>query len=299
MSKEISIEEFIKQLQNEAQKVEKTFANKESLVRLKEMAKVYEGEDKIITTEDIITRLKNEPEEEKFMSGFPSLDNILKGFRPQQLIVISAATKSGKTSLCVDFTTKLEALNPLWFPFEESADELVRKFLERGEKPPVFCTPAAIRGNTLLWLEKRIIESIAKYNTKIVFIDHLHFIVPFSEQRQDLRIGETMRELKTLAKKWNITIFLIAHMKKTKVDSAPTLEDLRDSSFIAQEADTVMLLWRETKRGRKEVEITNNSILSVQANRRTGTTGNVRLVFHNGHFIEEAWVDAEDEFKEW
>jgi len=58
-----------------------------------------------------------------------------------------------------------------------------------------------------------------------VFIAHLHFIVPFSDERQDLRIGETMRALKTMAKKWNIVISLIAHLKKTRLDTVP--EDLR------------------------------------------------------------------------
>jgi replicative DNA helicase len=114
---------------------------------------------------------------------------------------------------------------------------------------------------------------------KVEFIDHLHFIVPFSAERQDLRIGETMRALKQLAEKWNVLIILIAHLKKTRVDRAPDLEDLRDSSFIAQESDTVILLWRESIRTGREVVITNNVTVSVQANRRTGKTGNVKMVF--------------------
>jgi hypothetical protein len=75
-----------------------------------------------------------------------------------------------------------------------------------------------------------------------VFIDHLHFIVPFSAERQDLRIGETMWALKTMAKKWTIVIFLIVHLKKTCLDTAPDLEDLHDSSFIAQESATMIIL---------------------------------------------------------
>jgi replicative DNA helicase len=97
-----------------------------------------------------------------------------------------------------------------------------------------------------------------------------------------------MRALKTMAKKWNIVIFLIAHLKKTRLDTAPDLEDLRDSSFIAQESDTVIILWREATRGRGEVVITDNVTVSVQANRRTGKTGNVKMVFKDGHFYEQA-----------
>jgi replicative DNA helicase len=82
--------------------------------------------------------------------------------------------------------------------------------------------------------------------------------------------------------------FIIAHLKKTRLDTAPDLEDLRDSSFIAQESDTVIMLWRESKRERGEVTITNNVTLSVQANRRTGKTGNVQMVFKEGKFYEQA-----------
>ena len=124
---------------------------------------------------------------------------------------------------------------------------------------------------------------------KVEFIDHLHFIVPFSAERQDLRIGETMRALKQLAKKRNVLIILIAHLKKTRIDRAPDLEDLRDSSFSAQESDTVILLWRESIRTDREVVITDNVTVSVQANRRTGKTGNVKMVFRDGRFSEHAW----------
>jgi replicative DNA helicase len=76
---------------------------------------------------------------------------------------------------------------------------------------------------------------------------------------------------------------------------SPTLEDLRDSSFIAQEADTVIMLWRKTKRDDDgELIITNETLVSVQANRRTGETGNVKMVFKNGRFFEEDWKHKEE-----
>jgi replicative DNA helicase len=70
----------------------------------------------------------------------------------------------------------------------------------------------------------------------------------------------------------------------------PTLESLKGSSSIAQEADTVILLWRETKREKGEIIITNNTNISVQANRRSGTTGNVKMVYNNGHYTEIDWT---------
>lgn len=288
----IDVENILKNLEKEIETTQKGIEQVESLDRLKEVAKVYKGEDKVIAFSDIKKRILTQKDEEKIMSGYEGLDALLKGFRPQQLVVVSALTKSGKTSFLMDLTTKIKDYHPMWFPFEESAEELIRKFIERGEEPPEAFTPENIKGNTIDWLESKIVESIAKYNTRVVFIDQLDFIVPMRGDNHALMIGQTMRDLKGLAKKWNVVIFIICHLTKARMDSQPTLEDLKGSSSIGQEADTVILLWRETKREGGQVVITDNVNVSVQANRRFGKTGNVKMVYENGHFREYEWESA-------
>lgn len=267
----------------------------EAKVRMEQTMKVYSGDDELVSSLDILERLKTQPEEEKHFTGIKELDAILKGFRKNQLIVLAAPTKSGKSQMTVELAIRMPDTNPVFIPFEESAEELVMKFKDRGEVPPIFYTPKSITNNTLDWIEKKIVEGIVKYNSKMFFIDHLHFIVPFSSDRLDTRIGQTMRTLKTIAKEHNIIIVLVAHLKKTNVAVSPTLEDLRDSSFVAQEADTVLMMWRESKRKDGIMITTNRTILSVQANRRTGSTGNVKLVFKDGRYYEENW-EAEDAY---
>lgn len=292
----IQIDKLLRRLETEINTTKTGLAQVEALDRLKDIAKVYKGEDEVIPFSDIVERVKNEKEEPKMMSGWSGLDNLLKGFRPQQLIVVSAATKSGKTSLLMDLTTRISPYNPLWLPFEESADELVRKFIERNQTPPEAFTPKSMSGNAIEWVETKIVESIAKFGTKVVFIDHLDFIVPFNSDSHALRVGQAMRDLKGLAKKWNIVIFVVCHLVKTRMDEQPTMEDLRGSSSIGQEADTVILLWRETKKENGQVVITDNVNLSVQANRRFGKTGNIKMVYEDGRFIEKEWKsDREQE----
>ena len=287
------IQKYILQLTGEIRKAEVNNDKQENLARLEQIAKEYKGEDKLVSSAEIAERMKNRKEVPHFNTGFNGLDDILKGIYPEQLVVISAATKSGKTSFCIDMTSKLKEINPVWLTFEESAEELIQKFFDRAEEPPHFYTPDKVTGNTLQWVEKKIIEAKAKFNSKVVFIDHLHFIVPFSAERQDLAIGQAMRELKSMAKRWHVIIFLIAHLKKTKLESQPELDDLRDSSFVAQEADTVIMLWRESFKENGQVIITNNINVSVQANRRNGRTGNIKMVYDNGHFHEQDWSDSD------
>jgi replicative DNA helicase len=291
---EFNAEEFLQKLEAERKKTSKEAYDLKQMSRLKEVLALYQGEGKVISSHELAEQMKNEPPEQKIMSGIGGLDTILGGFRKRQLVVIAAPTKSGKTSFCIDLTLRLKEENPLWFPFEEGARELIQKFIDRNEEPPLFYTPEATVTNTMMWIEMKIIESIAKFNSNIVFLDHLDFIVPFVADRHDLMIGKTMRDLKGLAKKWDVTIFLIVHLKKTKMEEQPDLEDLRGSASIAQEADTVMLLWRQTERGDTgEVVITDKVNLSVQANRRTGKTGNVKLIYSEGKFLEESWTASE------
>lgn len=285
----MDIEKLIKSLEGEIKQTQDGLQQTESLERLKAVASIYNGEDKVIPFSDLVAKIKLNKDEEKVMSKWKGLDDILGGFRFQQVIAVSALTKSGKTSFLMDLTTRIQDYNPLWFPFEESAEELIRKYIERNEEPPMAFTPEVQKVNSIEWIEGKIIESIAKYNTRVVFIDHLDFIVPFTGDNHHLAIAKTMRDLKGLAKKWNIIIFLIVHLQKAKMDTQPTLEDLRGSSSIGQEVDTAILLWREMKREGGQVIITDNVNVSVQANRRTGKTGNVKMHYVNGKFLEEEW----------
>lgn len=298
----MDIQEIDKMIANLEQEIKETkvgLEKDEGLSRLAEIAKVYRGEDSVVSFDEIVEKIKSEKDEYRIMSGWGQLDEILKGFRLQQVVVVSALTKSGKTSWLMDLTTRIRDTNPLWFPFEESAEELVRKFVERGEEPPRAFTPRTMTGggkvSMMNWIEFRIVESIVKYGTKVVFIDQLDFIVPFNGDNHSLRVGQAMRDVKALAKKWNVCIFLICHLSKAKMSEQPTLEDLKGSSSIGQEADTVILLWREMKKIKGQVNITNNVNISIQANRRTGTTGNVKMVYTDGKFIEKEWQSDEEQ----
>ena len=279
-----SIKQHLKKLHDDAEKND----DPEQMKKLNALLKPYRGPDELVSSTDIAARIKASDDEESWLTGFPSVDKLLRGFRPGQLVVVTAATKSGKTSWCVQVTDQMAAANPLWLPFEESADELVRKFIESGQSVPHFVTPSQMRGDAVAWVEMKIVEAVAKFNTRVVFIDHLHFMIRRSHNLS-AEVGFVVRELKTIAKRWNVVIVLIAHLRKTDVEQEPDLDDLRDSSFIAQDADTVIILWREHKRVKGSMVITNNVNLSIQANRRFGVTGNIQLVYDNGLFREQSW----------
>jgi len=253
--------------------------------RLKELWEKYDGDDKIISSEDLKEEIAAEKQKDhlEIMTRIPKLDQILEGFREGNLVVVSAPAKNGKTTLLQTFTIEFQKQdhNCLWFSYEVPMYEFIEKF---GDNLPNFYLPKHLKGNTTNWLEERIVEAIAKYNIQVVFIDHLHYIVDMTARNQNmsLQIGATMRELKKIALRYNIVIFIVAHMKHIRLAGTPDLEDIRDSSFIGQEADIVLMMKRN--------EDVNNECyfdtaeLWVRAHRRTGKTGVVNLIHKNRRF---------------
>lgn len=266
-----------------------------SMDKQEELAK-YDGKDKVITLKEK-RKLQGEEGNVAWLvgSGIPSLDIMTRGFRPGNLIIVSAPTSHGKTTLLQSITknTAKEKIKSLWFPFEGNMDD----FLERLDMVTTESTmPSNLKSSSVEWIYLRIEEAIAKHGIKVVFIDHLHYLLSLGSMgNASLTIGHIVRQLKLMAEKLNVVIFLVCHIRKLQnKDSegtikAPSIEDLRDSSFIGQEADYVILMWRKvSKQSTRDNPIwLDKAKLSLQKNRRTGKLGNINLIMNEERLFEE------------
>ena len=206
----------------------------------------YEGSDKVISSQDFQKKLEEDGQKQihSFKTGLPYFDRITKGFETGELIVVSGYTGHGKTSLCQSFTNKFaeKEYKSIWFSYEMPARQFFKKF---GSPFPLFYLPQELKGSAMAWIEDRILESKIKFDTRIIFIDHLHFLIDLARAgHPSLEIGTIVRTLKLMAIKHNIVIFLIAHTSMPKGNKVPDIGSLRDSSFITQEADSVMVIQR-------------------------------------------------------
>lgn len=282
---------LIESLKVEIQKEKNEVQKAEQLLRLQDIAKIYNGDDRVVSSEELMEQLKNTPEKEKFYSGFAKLDEKMEGFVTGESIFLSGITKHGKTSMCMELSVRFEAQNPLWLSFEERAIDLMRKFHDKTQTYPHFFTPRQNEQPNLEWVEKKIVEAKAKYNSKVVFIDHIGFVSDAERGKDDTeasRLERISRAVHSLAVKWDVLIFLMGHLTKVRSDQQPDIENIKGSSAIAQEADLTILLWRNTTRENGKVTIHNQTNLSLQANRR-GKTGNVEFEYKDGRFLEEVW----------
>lgn len=283
--------ELIKSLEREIRKEKNLIYQGEQLLRLKEIAQVYEGDDRVVSSEELFEMVKDAPKKQKFFSGFSTLDKKMDGFVTGESIFFTGITKHGKTSMCLELSVRFEEQHPLWLSFEEKAIDLLRKFYDRTGKLPIFFTPLQNEIPNLEWIEKKIIESKAKFDSKVVFIDHIGFLSDSERGKDDTeasRLERISRAIHSLAVKWDVLIFLMGHLTKIRLDQNPDIESIKGSSAMAQEADLTILLWRKTERIGGKIEIGNETNMSLQANRR-GQTGNIEFLYKEGRFLEEAW----------
>lgn len=262
--------------------------------------KEYQGEDKIITFSDKREEVGKEEFKWDIRSGFFSLDAAVKGFRPGNLCIISGPTAQGKTSLSVSITNNIvkQGDKVLWFPFEGE----IHDFLSRlsGVTTEGFI-PKKLKSNNMLWVKQRIEEAKLKHNIKAVFLDHLHYLIDLGMAmgNSSLTMGNTVRGIVSMAREYEVVVFLVAHIRKlTTVDTQgnfrkPSMEDIRDSSLIAQECDQAILMWRKQATGstpENPIWI-DKAKISLQKNR--GKRGRGKLVNFDVEMNEETQLFEE------
>lgn len=243
----------------------------------------YAGEDQVISSQEMQAAFDSAPEPIlKVKSQIPGLDKLIVDFRAGELITISGPTKNGKTllaqTLSVNFCNQYQP--PLWFTYEVPA----RQFLSQFPSLPLIYMPTKLKAHAMDWLEERMIESYEKYNTRIVFLDHLHYLVDMARMKTpSIEIGTVVRRLKGIAVNNDFSIFLLCHTTKGKQDGTLSYESIRDSSFVSQESDTVFMVQRKPDFGE------NAARLRVEFHRRTGVMERtVDLVKEKGLLYESA-----------
>lgn len=243
--------------------------------------RTYAGEDSVISSTEMELILGQQPDSiVRVKSRIPGIDNAVEDFRDGELIAISGPTKSGKTLLAQTLTVNFvkQKYFPLWFTFEVPA----RQFLSQFREVPMVYMPRRLKSHAMDWVEERIYESFAKYNTRIIFLDHLHYLVDIAKMKNpSLEIGTVIRQLKSIAVNGNFVVFLLCHTKMGKHDENLSYESIRDSSFVSQESDTVFMVKRTPDKGE------NRARMRVEFHRRTGVMERVvELQKINGYLHE-------------
>lgn len=260
-------------------------------IKYEQELSIYQGDDRIISSYEMKEIIAKQPVIDKWIlkSGIPALDNLIRGFYPAEVTVISGNPGEGKTLLSQTMTQHffLNGNNCLWFSYEVRAGRFLNKF---GIPLPEFYLPLKLKDQNMRWLIDRIYEAKLKFNIKAVFIDHLHYLLNLNTRHNiSLTIGDIMRQIFNVAHNLDIHIFLLAHMAKTK-NEEPMKGDVRDSGMIEQEADNVFYIWRHLTKD-------NAGMIKIVKNREHGVFNRIVHVVKEGDYLVEDIYGDTDAFR--
>ena len=173
----MNVEELIRKIEADKKSLKDSIVSDEGLERLKAVAREYSGEYELVWSKDTEEEIKNRPKRTSHKSGVEELDNLTGGFRPQQMIGIGAQSGHGKTAFGLYLLKQYEALNPVLLPLEQSSEELIEQRMENKQFIPNYLSPKKHSAHVDPdWIEQRIVEAIAKHNSKMIMIDHMGYI---------------------------------------------------------------------------------------------------------------------------
>lgn len=236
-------------------------------------------------------------------TGFPRLNFYTQGFQKGEMIIVAARPSVGKTALTLNFALKAatQASVPVAiFSLEMSADLLMRRLIamrscislkkiatgnivgyEREKVASaikeVAAAPIFIDDSSDLKLMDIIAKSrklqAAHPDLGLIIIDYLGLISTSSSARNPDSRQEEVRKislaLKGLARDLKVPVIVVSQLSRDvekRESKKPMLSDLRDSGSIEQDADVVMLLYREDyySNGDKDIKTKGGKLSEAQ-----------------------------------
>jgi replicative DNA helicase len=244
-------------------------------------------------------------------TGFHDLDHITSGLQPGDMIVVAGRPSMGKTAFALNIAEHvgMELKKPVAiFSLEMSGPQLAMRFLSSAgrldqtkirtgrlsdedwekmsvalgklhEAPIHIDETGAINASDLRARARRLHRQCGQLG--LIVIDYLQLMTSVKDnENRATEISEISRSIKALAKELQVPVIALSQLSRKveeRNDKRPLMSDLRESGAIEQDADIILMMYREeyykpdtTEKGIAEVIIGKH---------RNGPTGTVKLTF--------------------
>jgi replicative DNA helicase len=243
-------------------------------------------------------------------TGFHDLDRMTTGLQPGDLIVIAGRPSMGKTTLAINIAENAAVgrkVPAAIFSMEMSSEQLTLRMiaslgrvnqtrLRTGQcsdedwsringaiaqlsEAPLFVdetpalTPTEVRARARRLKRER--------GLGLIVVDYLQLMqVSGSKENRATEISEISRGLKALAKELQVPVIALSQLNRSveqRTEKKPVMSDLRESGAIEQDADVIMMIYREEV---YEPNTTRKGIADIIiAKQRNGPVGEVHLTF--------------------
>jgi replicative DNA helicase len=241
--------------------------------------------------------------------GWRDLDRALGGLMPSRLMILGARPGAGKTSLAGAMTLNVAKRGSpvLFVSIEMSEQELLGRFVATEsrmqsdrvsqsrltEKDWPHITPAIERLLDLpIQIEDRSVSTLAGVRSAarkamarfgglgLIIVDYLQLMTAGGRKMENrqVEVSELSRGLKMLAREMEIPVVALSQLNRgTEIrgTKTPTLSDLRESGAIEQDADQVVMIYRDELYNENSTE--QGIARIIVAKNRHGSTGTFRL----------------------
>lgn len=216
-------------------------------------------------------------EQRGFTTQWEKVNKLLGSFVPGDLIVVSGQAKIGKTTFALNLLLHQAVQNVpvLNYCLEMRKERIVPKIISwfRGISSESITKEDATYVKTMFGKKpfylahsykftpedvfETIRTAVRRYGIELMVFDHLHFLVR-SIDHVTSEVSAAVRAFKLLAEELKIPIILICQPGKLRNNRRMTVDDLRDSSSIGQDADTVIIVHRERTQQTDELVVDEN-----------------------------------------
>lgn len=247
-------------------------------------------------------------------TGFEDLDRLTGGFRAANLIVLAARPSMGKTALALCMAEHValnEGQTVAMFSLEMSGEELTQRLLcsvamvdssrmrsgrlspddwprvsqaaDRLSKAPIFIDDS--EGMTVAEMRTKARRLKSREGLGLIVVDYIQLMEgsPNLRRRDENRVQEISaisRGLKMMARDLEVPVICVSQLNRSpdsRNDKRPMLSDLRESGAIEQDADMVLLIYRDDY---YDQDSASKGIAEVNvAKHRNGPTDRVKLAF--------------------
>ncbi|MES1191431.1 MAG: replicative DNA helicase [Steroidobacter sp.] len=244
-------------------------------------------------------------------SGFTELDRMTAGLQAGDLIVVAGRPSMGKTSFALNIGENAAlGRNPVpvaVFSMEMSREQLglrmvsslgrinqgnlrtgnfgdeewsrINGAINMMKTAPIYIDDTGALTPTEVRARARRLKR--EHGLGLIIVDYLQLMqVPGNRENRATEISEISRSLKALAKELAVPVIALSQLNRSveqRTDKKPVMSDLRESGAIEQDADLIMMIYREevydqntTRKGIADIIITKQ---------RNGPTGEVQLTF--------------------
>ena len=268
-------------------------------------------------------------------TGFVYLNKQTSGFQDRQMILIAGRPGMGKTSFATNIVADLlfkQKVPVAFFSMEMSGIELVERIVfaqgwcnyqhyrtgyadksdlthllpicEQFRKVPLYLDDTTQQ--SILDIRAKCRRLKAQHGIKLVVLDYVQLIRGSSRQynNRESEIAEISRGIKALAKELEMPVLGLAQLNRASAQKghyAPSMEDLRESGQLEQDADLVAILADAQPRNNTERDMWESEAWDGKKRRnlvivkqRNGPCGKSEYIFHKSSMRFAPYVEADE-----